>query len=1268
MKGKRLLVVLLAFVLALTTFTACGLFGKEKDPNKNTEQNSEKETEQGTEQGQSQAVTLTDKALEGDLLIDFTKGADASVVFESDGWTNGDVFNVVWAKNNVKYDNGKMLLTIVKEDKKAWVGDEEVTFPYSAGEARTQNYYGYGDYTVKMKPSANPGTASTFFTCTGNYDLKYVLDENGNVVYNEDGTIKTEPNRHDEIDIEFLGKDTTKVQFNFFVNGKGGNEYMYDLGFDASKEYHEYGFRWEETSITWFVDGEPVYKVTTDKNATEGANVRIVEEIPYTPGRILMSHWCGNERAYGWMGEYTGNVVDNGPEYAWIKSTSKGAPLNPTVTTPGGEGDNSGTATVPEIDWSKVTAIKPTFESTEVYTVTNKDTTSNVKYSAVGGSTYINVEMDITAAAKNTNTLHLTLKNNAKTDVQVRVNVIDAELLAKGVQNPSTNKAATMNGEAIKTDLEWGGTFCDIPAGETVDVVISFTGAVEKLQLMIDSSRNDSETRSGNVTVSDIKFGKVGEIVDENTVGEYKINPFEKVMKVTKAVNVRNLPKKTGDKIGVLSKGEIVLVTGQCKQTKWYRIAYKDGTVGYVTPEYLTDAAPDEQPAPTSSNSIFISGREYTFTGDGYTVKSNKNNELNVKYSKLVGATYKNIAAGLTGLSVENNKLTLKVTNNGTKTVKIRIDVQGAIPMCKNPEGGDMKASNLYATQDGVEVYTDLEWGGSKFEIAAGKTSTLEIYFDATKNAEALLIFIDSHDYLDDGKNVVYSGDITFKGATFSKGTIPTKPSEPSNPDSGSQGGSGSGDQSGTTVDKTIVVNGKELTFNNNEYTISVNDNDKTMNVKYEGIPANSYKNINASIGTIDRTFNTFTVKVKNNGTKAVNIRVDVANASWVAANTAATVNGTASESTSEFTVAAGTASTIVITYDATKNVQNLVFYIDSYGTEATSGDITLSDMAFSKDDSVVTPPVEEPTGDKINVNWVNEAIDASATSGEVNSLTLKYEGAKENYGACASLSPVGDITGKNTFAFTVTNNGPTAKIRIDMIAADGNTRSHVSVDPGAAWWHQIQNDGVFLVIGENTEVTVVITFDPAKAPADIRILPALQEEIDTISVDLTFSEFKFDTVQTEQEQIPAVKVNWANEAIDASATSGEVNSLTLKYEGAKENYGACASLSPVGDITGKNTFAFTVTNNGPTAKIRIDMIAADGNTRSHVSVDPGAAWWHQIQNDGVFLVIGENTEVTVVITFDPTKAPADIRILPALQEEVDPISVDLTLNNFKFD
>ena len=213
---------------------------------------------------------LTDVPLNGTLLADFTQGK-STAFFESDGWANGGSFNVVWDKNNVSYDDGAMRLSIAEEERTANVGGEDVTFPYTAGEARTYLHYGYGDFEVSMKPAKKVGTASTFFTCTGPYDTGL------------DG----EPQHHDEIDIEFLGKDTTRVQFNYFVNGVGGHEYMYKLGFDAAADFHTYGYRWSETYITWFVDGKPVYRV--DKKGNEA--------FPSAPGRILLNYWCGTKSA-----------------------------------------------------------------------------------------------------------------------------------------------------------------------------------------------------------------------------------------------------------------------------------------------------------------------------------------------------------------------------------------------------------------------------------------------------------------------------------------------------------------------------------------------------------------------------------------------------------------------------------------------------------------------------------------------------------------------------------------------------------------------------------------------------------------------------------------------------------------------------------------------------------------------------------------------------------------------------------------------------------
>lgn len=47
---------------------------------------------------------------------------------------------------------------------------------------------------------------------------------------------------------------------------------MYDLGFDASQGFHTYGFDWQADSITWYVDGEPVYKATDNIPSTPGKN------------------------------------------------------------------------------------------------------------------------------------------------------------------------------------------------------------------------------------------------------------------------------------------------------------------------------------------------------------------------------------------------------------------------------------------------------------------------------------------------------------------------------------------------------------------------------------------------------------------------------------------------------------------------------------------------------------------------------------------------------------------------------------------------------------------------------------------------------------------------------------------------------------------------------------------------------------------------------------------------------------------------------------
>lgn len=192
---------------------------------------------------------------------------------KSDGWSNGDMFNCTWRAGNVNFYNGTMNLSLTRDMQGGSV-------PYAGAEYRTNDTYGYGLYQVSMKPAKNTGIVSSFFTYTG----------------------PTDGTPWDEIDIEFLGKDTTKVQFNYYTNGQGNHEYLYNLGFDASTSYHTYAFNWQPNYIAWLVDGKEVY--------------RAYSNIPSHPGKIMMNLWPGRG-VDSWLGSYNG-VTGLTASYDWM--------------------------------------------------------------------------------------------------------------------------------------------------------------------------------------------------------------------------------------------------------------------------------------------------------------------------------------------------------------------------------------------------------------------------------------------------------------------------------------------------------------------------------------------------------------------------------------------------------------------------------------------------------------------------------------------------------------------------------------------------------------------------------------------------------------------------------------------------------------------------------------------------------------------------------------------------------------------------------------
>ncbi|NLL05646.1 MAG: family 16 glycosylhydrolase [Clostridiaceae bacterium] len=215
----------------------------------------------------------------------------SSSQFESANWPNGNPFNCVWRPSQVTFSNGSMFLNLTRDDTGSG-------YPYKSGEYRTNAFFGFGYYEVRMKATKNPGVVSSFFTYTGPSDN----------------------NPWDEIDIEFLGRDTTMVQFNWYKDGVGGNEYYHRLGFDASEDFHTYGFEWRSNYISYYVDGVKVYTGTRN--------------IPQTPGKIMMNLWPGIG-VDEWLGSFNGRTPLTA-EYKYIKYYPNGvpAPTNPNTPTP----------------------------------------------------------------------------------------------------------------------------------------------------------------------------------------------------------------------------------------------------------------------------------------------------------------------------------------------------------------------------------------------------------------------------------------------------------------------------------------------------------------------------------------------------------------------------------------------------------------------------------------------------------------------------------------------------------------------------------------------------------------------------------------------------------------------------------------------------------------------------------------------------------------------------------------------------------------------
>lgn len=224
----------------------------------------------GVADSMADTVTITATADEfRTIIFDDFNDTNQTLWLKAD-WANGDPFYNAWCPEQIDINNSILTLTLEQKDCHSYT--------HASGEYRTVNTYKYGKYTARFQASDVNGTISSLFVYTG----------------------PAEGTEWDEIDIEILGKDATKVQFNYWRNGHE-HPATFDLGFDASLAMHTYAFVWHPDYIEWYVDDLLMYTVTENNNSDS-------DSLPVNAAKIIINLWAATG-IDSWSGAYTDNTT-----------------------------------------------------------------------------------------------------------------------------------------------------------------------------------------------------------------------------------------------------------------------------------------------------------------------------------------------------------------------------------------------------------------------------------------------------------------------------------------------------------------------------------------------------------------------------------------------------------------------------------------------------------------------------------------------------------------------------------------------------------------------------------------------------------------------------------------------------------------------------------------------------------------------------------------------------------------------------------------------
>jgi beta-glucanase (GH16 family) len=178
----------------------------------------------------------------------------------SDRWHSGDWFSTEWRREQIGMSPRGLALTLAPR-----MG--EGPKPYVSAEISTQQDFLYGYFETRFRMPRGAGLVSAFFTFT-----------------RPDGV-----GSHNEIDMEWLGRDPRRLELVYHVAGQA-NLQVVRLPFDPSRGFHTFAFEWRSDQIRWFADNRLLH-------TARGGRVGELNR----PQRLFASLW-NSERMPRWLG------------------------------------------------------------------------------------------------------------------------------------------------------------------------------------------------------------------------------------------------------------------------------------------------------------------------------------------------------------------------------------------------------------------------------------------------------------------------------------------------------------------------------------------------------------------------------------------------------------------------------------------------------------------------------------------------------------------------------------------------------------------------------------------------------------------------------------------------------------------------------------------------------------------------------------------------------------------------------------------------------